>query len=221
MADTPKLELVYFPVQAKAEPVRMILKYGKIPYTEKTVQEQFGCSWPKGAKGMAPFGGLPVLLINGEMLAQMPAIARYCAELGGLLPADPLARARCDEVFMAAEELGAVNPCVNVFRGETFVAKKAEYFDPRNFPFKLGNLSKYLGEKPFFTGDAPMYCDFNVWHHLNNSTLLEPDCLSAYPNVVAFMGRVAALPGISEYLAARPVPVDIGSKPMLKPVSAL
>ena len=41
-----------------------------------------------------------------------------------------------------------------------------------------------------------------------------------HANVIKFMEAVAALPGVSEYLATRPDAVDIGVAPMLRPKAA-
>ena len=82
---------------------------------------------------------------------------------------------------------------------------------------RLANLAKQLGDGPFFFGAKPMYCDFAMFHVLDNTRTLEPAALDAHPNVVAFMDAVAKLPGVAEYLAERPDCVDIGTAPMLKP----
>ena len=51
-----------------------------------------------------------------------------------------------------------VNPIVNVFKGETFEAKRSEYF--ANAPSKIANLEKRLSSSeaggPFFFGDKPL-----------------------------------------------------------------
>jgi glutathione S-transferase len=103
------------------------------------------------------------------------------------MPADAWAAAKADEVFAAAEELSAVNPIVNVFRDESFAEKKAEYF--AMFPAKLARLASVLGAQQFFGGELS-YADLNVFHYLDNSRLLEPACLDAHANVVAFMARI-------------------------------
>jgi hypothetical protein len=56
-----------------------------------------------------------------------------------------------------------------------------------------------------------------VYHHLDNTRLLEPTALDAHPNILSFMAEIEKLPGVCEYLAARPKAVDIGTKPMLDP----
>ena len=51
-----------------------------------------------------------------------------------------------------------VNPIVNVFKGDTFEAKRSEYF--ANAPSKIANLEKRLSSSeaggPFFFGDKPL-----------------------------------------------------------------
>ena len=211
----PELKLVYFPVQARGEIARYILEYGNIPYEDLTVQQHFGCGW-MDAKPQAPFSQLPILLVDGKVLSQSGAIARYCASLvPSLVPSDPFAAAQCDAIYNAAEELSIVNPIVNMFRGDTWTQKMTEYFEL--FPKKLANLARALGDGPFYFGAQPSYCDFYVHHVFHNSRLLEPTCLDAHANVLAFMAAVEALPPIKEYLAKRPTPVEIGVSPKLEP----
>ena len=213
-AATPELKLIYFPVRARAEAVRMQLAYGKVPYTEETVTSYFGVGW-KGAKPQASFGQLPLLCVDGQLLAQSGSINRYVATLTGCVPSEPFAAAKCDECFEAAQDLAGINPIVNVFVGEAFDAKKTDYFD--SFGGKLSNLAARLGEGPFFCGEQIAYCDFAVYHQLHCADMVKPGCLAEHANVVAFMASVEALPGVREYLAQRPDAVDIGVKPALVP----
>ena len=66
----PRLQLVYFPVRAKAEMIRMALAYGNVPYVFKFPKEYFQTQDWKEAKPLAPFGQLPVLDVDGKVLAQ-------------------------------------------------------------------------------------------------------------------------------------------------------
>ncbi|KAJ1627303.1 glutathione S-transferase [Pavlovales sp. CCMP2436] len=222
----PKLQLVYFGVRARAEAPRMILHYGGVPYTEETCQSFFGKPWggPEGAKasGLAPFGQLPLLAVDGRVLGQTAAINRYCAALCpaalSLVPADPVDAAWCDGIFEAAQELSPVNPCVNAWRGEDFAAKKADFL-ANTLPPRLANLNKILeGDHggPFTTGAEVRYCDFSVYHQFDLCRLLEPAVFDPLPAVRRFMGAVEALPGVTAYLAARSDCVDIGVQPMLR-----
>ena len=210
-------KLIYFPVRARAEAIRMCFAHGNVPFEDHSVQSFFdGKSWPE-VKPTLPFDQLPALCIDGKILCQSGACTRYAARMAGCVPEDPLEAAHCDMIFEAAQELAACNPIVNVFRGETFAAKKAEFFS--TFPRKLENLSAQLAARsgPFFCGEVPSYADFAVYHQLDLCQLLEPGCCDAHANIAPFMAAVKALPGVSEYLARRPVPVDIGTAPVLRP----
>ena len=123
--------------------------------------------------------------VDGEVIAHSGAIVRFCAGLvPGLVPSQALARAKCDAIFEASQELVSagspcnVNPLVNIWRGEDWAAKKAEYLalaEP-----KIRNLARSLGDGgPFFFGARPLYCDFGVFHVLSNTSLIQPDCLDA------------------------------------------
>lgn len=200
--------------------MRLCLAYGGVPHTNELPQEYFGKGW-RDAKADAPYGQLPLLHVEtadgaSTVLAQTPAICRYVASLAGLIPEDPLAQARADECFMAAEELGTINPIVNVFTGDAFAEKRAAFFDSL-LPGKLANIARRLGDGPFFCGENVSHADFNMYHHLDNARSVEPSCLDAHPTLGQFLAAVEGIPSVRAYLDARPLAVDIGTKPMLVP----
>ena len=215
----PKLKLVYFPVRAKAEMIRMCLEFAKISYEFVDAAQYFGVQWSAGGKGQAPFGQLPLLEVDGEVLAQSGSIMRYVARLAGLTPKpkDQFKFALCDSIFEAAQDLAVgdlnVNPIVNVYTGLKFQERKRTYL--KAFPAKAAFFAKFLGGQAFFLGENPFYCDFAVYHVLSNTLLLDTDALTQYPSLEAFMSRVASLPGIEDYLERRPKCEGIGVKPML------
>jgi hypothetical protein len=75
------MKLFYIPVRARAEPVRMLLAYGKIPYED--VVFPFA-QWPKNKRDTArfPFGQVPsIQLPSGAAIAQTGAVIRFEALL--------------------------------------------------------------------------------------------------------------------------------------------
>ena len=56
--------------------------------------------------GRAPFGSLPVMEVDGSLVAQTGAIARYCGKQGGFYPRDDdLAAAKIDEIIDTATDI--------------------------------------------------------------------------------------------------------------------
>jgi hypothetical protein len=64
--------------------------------------------------------------------------------------------------------------------------------------------------------DGPTLADFNIFHHLDNAQLLEPDLLHGSPALQRWQERMLALPSLAQYLAKRPVLNGIGEDPGLE-----
>ena len=156
--------------------------------------------------------------LNIIHLGQSGSINRYLASLvktPGFYPTDPVDLAYCDMIHETAQDIAPINPIVNVFRDEIWQQKKTDYFQ-NILPPKLTALYKLLGDKKFFCGDLVTYCDFAVYHQLDLCRLVVTTVFDEYPKINQWMKNVEALAGVKEYLEKRPVPVDIGTKPMLK-----
>ena len=230
MSSFPKLDLVYFPIRARAEPARMIMAYGGIPYTDKDCDGFFGMSFGEAKQGgKLPFGQLPVLHIGreggrliesgrviegGRLIAQSGSINRYLAALvksPGFFPTDLSERAYCDMIHDSAEEIFKIMPIVNIYRGEKFQQEKEDYFK-NVLPSRLQALAKLLATKQFFCGNTVTYCDFSIYHIFDLCRLVEPKVFKEFPYVQQWMSRVEKLPGVSGYLANRPEPFGIDGK---------
>eukprot|EP00938_MAST-03A_sp_MAST-3A-sp1_P001569 g1569.t1 len=216
-----RLRLVYFPVRAKAEAIRMAFAFGNVTYENVSPQSYFGMKWMEGAKEQTPFRQLPLLVIDDEKpIAQSGTIMRFvCSELvPELTPKESVQAARCDSLWEASQELATmptnVNPIVNVFRGKEFEEKKQDYFKLAHA--KLENLEqKHCSSESFLLGDHPYYCDLGLYHVLDNTHTLEPESLNGYPQLRSLMKRVESIESISNYLNNRPMCLDIGVNPRL------
>jgi glutathione S-transferase len=68
--------------------------------------------WERDYKRRAPTGQCPYLeLDDGSFLSQSTAIYMYVADLGGLAPADPLARAREMQIAGCIEDVRLLQTC--------------------------------------------------------------------------------------------------------------
>ena len=97
-----KLKLTYFDFHGgRGEPARLALSIGGIPFEDDRVQST---DWER-RKADTPFGALPLLEVDGQILAQSNAINRYVGKLAKLYPSDPWQAALCDEAMEAVEDI--------------------------------------------------------------------------------------------------------------------
>jgi glutathione S-transferase len=71
-------------------------------------------------------------------------------------------------------------------------------------PQHLKNATAFLGTKEFFGGATPSYGDFAFFHILDTIAHVKAGFLNAYPELLAFHGRVKGLPQLAKYFAERP-----------------
>jgi glutathione S-transferase len=169
---------------------------------------------------MNPNGQVPVLMVDGQPLTQVPAIGDYLDRrfpAAQLLPADPWQRARA--MALLAWMSNSVHPTfTHVFRPEKFIDTEAAQAEVRRF-----NLSVYakLMERmqglaaeaaPWLAGAHPTLADYYAlvlfrWAGLGG---IDPDTLPAYRDYAA---RVAALPPMAAALAREGLPLSMYKKP--------
>ena len=95
----PALKLTYFDSPGRAEPIRLALRMGGVPFEDHRLA--FADFMRARAEGVLPLGQVPLLTVDGEVVTQTGAMLRYAAALGdaGLVPADPLAALRVDSAL--------------------------------------------------------------------------------------------------------------------------
>eukprot|EP00928_Gymnodinium_smaydae_P002697 TRINITY_DN10969_c0_g2_i1.p1 TRINITY_DN10969_c0_g2~~TRINITY_DN10969_c0_g2_i1.p1 ORF type:complete len:267 (-),score=48.82 TRINITY_DN10969_c0_g2_i1:100-789(-) len=198
-----------------AETTRFLLRHGSVPYEDEVVWGRVFAA--RRAQGEYPFDKVPVLYVDGRTVAQSGSIARFAAKLAGCYPADPALCALNDAVFEMAQELCTINPMINCYTGQQFQRIRSWYFG--ELPGHLANLEAQLQAArgssggPFYGGMTPSHADFNVYHHLANARMVEPQCVPE--KLSQFMEAVEALPAMRAYLDERPQLVGIGEDPGL------
>ena len=147
------------------------------------------------------------------MLAQSGSQCRFAATLGdqSLCPSDAIERAACDSIFEYGQDLSWLNRVVNVHRGDEF-KRSMERFE-KVWPCARANLVRVLGSGPFLgSRERPSYADFNCWHVVDHAKTLGGDIGA----LTKWYDKVRQLPGVCEYLSARPDVTGIGTAPMLR-----
>ena len=210
------LTLVYMKMRALGEAPQMLMHYAGLPYSYRMAWDHFGMPWPE-AKPQVPFRQLPMLVVDDvHQIAQSGSIMRFLAAYAGMTLADPVKAAQVDSIFEATQELFApLNPTVNFAVGDDFQTKRTTI---------LGMLGPRMGDfdriiegsgGPFLTGDAPTYCDFGLFHHLDLAHLLDARLLAKLPRLSAFMEAMRSVKGMQDYLQGRPELIEVGVKPQL------
>jgi len=213
MAD---LTLVYFKMRALAEAPQMMLRYRGHPYRYVMGWDYFGKPWAE-AKSEATYRQLPMLVTeDGTRITQTGAIMRYLAQRLDLMPTDPIMAALADEVFEGAHELfRPLNPLVNFQTGDAF--RDAVESCLPGLTARFTDFERLLArhDGPFFFGEAPCYCDFAAFHHIDLSHFINEAILADFPRLNEFNVAMRALSGIGGYLADRAELIGVGVGPKL------
>jgi len=99
-----RLKLIYFDLHGgRGEPARLALSIGGIAFEDDRVPPS---DWER-RRPETPFGTLPVLEVDGQILAESNAINRYVGKLADLYPSDPWQAALCDEIMEAVEDINS------------------------------------------------------------------------------------------------------------------
>src|SRR6476620_6363751 len=200
-----KLKLTYFDFHGgRGKPARIALSMGGLPFEDERVK---GTDWER-RKPDTPFGALPLLEKDGEILAQSNAINRYVGRLTNLYPSDPWQAALCDEIMEAVEDITSKIAATMFLSDEQKkVQRKALVEGP--LPFYLTRLQQRLEAHGgrYFAADSLSVADLKafVWiRHLKSGTLDHvpadlPDRVA--PKLVEHYERVKNDPRVQAYYA--------------------
>lgn len=157
----------------------------------------------KGADFLAinPKGYVPVLALDdGQILSEGPAIVQYLGDqkpASGIVPkAGSMERVRAQEWlnFITSELHKTYSPLFRPTTPEEYKKLAREYLAKR-----LAILDKHLAGKQYILGDKFTAADAYAFTVLRWSQYTNVD-LSPFPNIKAFMERVAARPKVQETL---------------------
>merc|ERR1711997_305688 len=104
----PAIKIYYFDFPFwRAEVSRLALHLGNVPF--ENVKVTFAERDSLKEEGKAPLGQFPTMEVDGKIVCQTGAIARYCGKLGGFYPRDDdFAAAKIDEMIDTATDITMV-----------------------------------------------------------------------------------------------------------------
>lgn len=208
------IKLYYFNIPFwRAEVSRLTLFIGNIPFEDNRLKEKSYDEFKQTGKlpngKLPPFRQLPVLEVNGELIAQTGAIARYCGKLTGLYPTNnDFDAAKIDQILEAAQD---INYIVSISSREKNPEKKKIVREilstkhlPKWFQF-LENLIKENKESKWFVGKNITIADLAIWRLLGwlSSGMLDgvpKDILGPYENLKEMRKEIYQHPKVQEWM---------------------
>jgi len=198
----PSYKLKYFNSRGLGEMSRLIFAYAGVDYED--VRLERGPQWDE-FKPKTPFGVMPLLEVDGVVIGQSRAIARFLGRQFGLSGKNNLESARCD---MLVDQLFDLYVPLRGWHLEQDATKKAELlkeFYAGPVTVFLDALQKFLQPNGYFVGDGITWADLALANGFWTLTQLNPTVLDKYPPIKSFTDRVLNLPKIKAWIDKRPV----------------
>ena len=198
----------FYPVRSRGEPCHMAIAYGGVDMPVEMIDFD---EWGKRKGKIAPF--LPYITQpDGSIMLETSVILKHIGTLGGKFVVD----AKQDELLAIANgpPIQDADPIYNLPDGGggrkgPGEPKYDEWFKGCCEVMKV--YIEKLGAGPFFAGEKPGYAETIVWHSLDNCFSIDKPAFAeaigeeAMGKLTAYYDAFAALDGIKEYLAKRPV----------------
>ena len=191
----------------RAEVSRLALHLGDIPFENRhPSRDEFRTAKTDGS---LPFGQVPILIVDGETIAQTGAIARFCGKLSGMYPTnDPLAAAKIDQLIDAATDITTkVSPTMRLKDDAEKMAARtvlAEDTLPKWFGYLEALAPK--GDQLFFVGETMTIADLAIWRLMGWFTGgfldgIPATVVNGFPKLQAHSERMDSDPRIQRWMS--------------------
>ncbi|XP_054157608.1 glutathione S-transferase Mu 1-like [Oppia nitens] len=217
-----KPTLGYYKVRGLAQPIRLLLKYAGVDFTDKYYE--FGSAdsidslrehWLKDKYQLGlDFPNVPYYLDGQHIkLSQSSAILRYLARKHGLVATSECALARQD---MAEYQLADIKTGFfqSIFPKENY-EKNRETYANDTLAKQLEVMSKFLGSNDWLAGKQLTYVDFLAYELLDWFRLFSPETVQKFPVLIQYLTRFESLPAIKAYMSSQ----EFISWPILGPIA--
>ena len=209
-----EITLYYFKIPFwRAEVTRLALFIGDVPFKDYRVEgkeiDDLKATGLLPNNQIAPFKQLPVLDVDGKIIAQTGAIARYCGKLSGLYPKDnDFKAAQIDQIIEAAQDINYLVTLSSRDKEKERLALARKILATKHLPkwFQfLENLLKKNNESYFFVGNKISIADLAIWRLLGwlSSGLLDgvpTNILEPYKKLNKLREEVYKHPKVNEWM---------------------
>ena len=195
----PQYKLTYFNVRGRAELIRLILAQAGVPYEDKRI---VGEDWPK-LKPQTPFGSMPILEVDGKVLAGSVPLARFLAERHGLAGTNDIENLEIASLMDCFVDLMLQFVKFRFEKDETRKAAFKKEFDEVAIPKFFAIFEKRITAEGWIYGSEVTYVDIAFFNFVEGN--IPAEVLASYPGLKALTEKVGALPNISKWVKDRPV----------------
>ena len=187
------------PISGNCYKVRLLLAHLGIAYERRALDVVDRSNRPEVLGGLNPSLRVPTIVLDdGRPIGESGAILWYFGEGTRFVPTDRYERAQMLQ-WMFFEQYDH-EPAIAVARFWIKYSGQPEAFADRlDDRLAAGNralaaMERHLDGKQFFVGDSPTLADIALYGYTHVADEAGLD-LGAYPAVVAWLARVAAMPG--------------------------
>merc|ERR1712087_821841 len=157
-------------------------------------------------KPSLPFGQLPVLEVDGVIIGQSMAIARFLANQYGIAGSSNLVKAQVDEVVDVMNDVQDAMYGTFFEKDEKVKAEKTKKVKEETIPNSLANLEKVLERRggQFFAGNCLTWAELHFLQLTESLETMSPKCLDTTPKLANLLERTRKVPNIKKWLEDRP-----------------
>ena len=209
-----EITLYYFKIPFwRAEVTRLALFIGDIPFKDYRIDgkeiDNLKATGLLPNNQIAPFKQLPVLDVDGEIIAQTGAIARFCGKLSNLYPKNNnLEAAKIDQIIDAAQDMNYLVTLSGRDKEKDRLELARKILSTKHLPkwFQfLENLLEKNKESNFFVGNKISIADLAIWRLLGwlTSGLLDgvpTNILEPYEKLKKLREEIYNHPKVNEWM---------------------
>jgi len=193
----------YWKIRGLAQPLRLVLEYQNVPYTDKyyvsgTAPDFSREQWlsEKYKLGL-PLPNLPYLIDGNLKITESNAILNYVGTKNeNLCGENPSERAVIEMILGHTYDFRST--LVRLAYDQKYEEKKESWFNNTFAQFKK-ECEQLIGDKKWFA-DKLSVADFVLYELFDQVLLMNSKALDDAPHVKAFLERFEALPRIAAYL---------------------
>ena len=195
----PNYKLIYYNGRGRAELSRFLFAQAGVAYEDNRVTgEELQVLKPS-----LPTGLVPVLEVDGKMLAGSGPIALYLAEEFGLAGSNNFQKAEiCNLLDITNDLFAKVVP--SVFGDPESKEKAKKDLELSHIPKYVGILERLIGDNDWAYGQSVTIADFGITIVGDTIFGMFPDQADKFPKVKKCMDAVKTLPKIAEWIKTRP-----------------